>query len=317
MTPILNQKYLSLNESIAKEANKLSRSFNNKSYSKIEDINKILLKRDISVEKKKSILIKKLHQAVVGAFSIDKNRFNKKAFDSLKKRMHDIRRIIIKLRSINYYLETTFLENLKLSKIKIRSQDSKLKEQSNLARDDLEALEYTTYKLIGEVIMLDKRLLSEYASKGEKILVKEKIEVRDIDLVLRKESGILEHLEAKLPPPRVASYILVKEPTFTHWVARVFALLSYLEHIYIKEIMIFNKLKKNKAAKIKINKKIIHLMKEKSKLLKIMEEKATSMRTSKNQGFLVPRKSRGFSREFKIDKELKRELHNLTTIIAL
>ncbi len=317
MAVVLEQKHLKINESLAKESNKLAKNFNRKSYAKIENIDAILLNRNISVEKKKQILIKKLHETIIKIFSIDKKTFNKKDFDTLRKKLHIIRRIIIKLRSINYYLETALLENVKILKIKMTKENSKLKHQDALAKDELEALEYTTYKLIGEAVILDKRLLKEYSLKEKKIITKEKLEEKDIGLILRKESSALEHLEAKLPPPKAVSSDLIKEPIFTHWVARVYALLSYLGHLYAKEIMVFNKLKKNKAVKIKITKKIIQLMKEKSKLLKIMEEKSVSMKTSKNQGFLMPRKSRGFSREFKLDNELKKELHNLTTIINI
>lgn len=299
MRVVLNQKHLSLNKRLAKEVNKLAKRFNNKAYSKIENIENTLLRRDISVEKKKGILAKKLHEHIVRAFSINKNKFNKKSFDLLKKRLHNIRRIIIKLRSINYYLETTFLEDLKLSKIKISDKDSRLSGQNALARDELEVLEYTTYKLIGEVIMLDKKLLKEYSHKGEIIEKKEKIEAKGIGLTLRKESELLEHLEAKLPPPKAASIALLKEPLFTHWAARIFALLSSIEHMCIKEKMIFSKLKKNKAVKMKINKKITHLMQEKSKLVNIMQEKATAMA------------------KFRLDNNLKKELHNLTTAISL
>ena len=299
MKESISQKHLSLNERLVKELNKLIRSFNSRHYSKIEDIDATLLKRDISVEKKKNILIKKLHDFIVKTFSIDKKKFSKKDFDSLKKRLHSIRKIIIKLRSINYYLETTFLQELKIPKIKITNENSKLKRQKSLARDELEVLEYTTYKLIKEVVMLDKRLLSGYAHKERKALGKEKIEVKDIGLILRKESELLEHLEAKLPPPKAATIALMKEPIFTHWVARIFALLSYLEHIYAKEAVVFSKVKKNKLARAKINRKISYLMKEKSKLLKIMEEKAISMK------------------RFSMGGKLRKELHNLTTTVNL
>lgn len=295
----MSQKYFSLNEKLAGESNSMARNFANQSYSKIEDIDNILLKRDISVEKKKSILIQKLHAAIVGAFSIDKKKFNKKAFDSLKKRLHNIRKIVIKLRSLNYYLETTFLEDLKLAKIKTENQGLKLHQQSTIARDELEALEYIAYGLIGKVVMLDKRLISEYSSKEKRILEKEKIEIKDLGYVLKKESEILEHLEAKLPPPKAASMTLLKEPIFTHWIARVFSLLSYLEHLHNKEFMVFSRLKKNKAIRTKIDKKIVHLTKEKSKLIRVLEEKAVSIK------------------QFHRDNKLRKELHNLTTIINL
>lgn len=317
MAVVLAQRHLKLNESLARESNISAKNFNHKSYAKIENIDAILLNRNISVEKKKQILVKKLHEAVLKTFSIDKRMFNEQDFDSLRKKLHAIRRVILQLRSINHYLETALLENLKLSKTKMSKENSKLKHQDALARDELEALEYTTYKLIGEAVILDKRLLKGYSIKEKKIITKEKIEEKGIGSILRKESSTLEHLEAKLPPPRAVSPDLIKEPVFTHWIARVFSLLAYLEHLYEKEMTELNKLKKNKAVKIKITKKIIQLVKEKSKLLKIMEEKDVSMKTSKNQGFLVPRKSRGFSREFKLGNELKKELHNLTTIINI
>ncbi|MBS3113503.1 hypothetical protein J4448_00215 [Candidatus Woesearchaeota archaeon] len=299
MKGVISQKHLSLNERLAKESNKLARIFNNQHYSKIKNIDAILFKNNISVEKKKNILIKELHDFIVKTFSIDKRKFGKNGFDSLKKRLHSIRKIIIKLRSINYYLETTFLQGLKIPKIKITSESLRLKQQNSLARDELEALEYTTYKLIKEVVMLDKRLLSEYAHKERKALGKEKIEINDLGLILRKESELLEHLEAKLPPPKAATIDLIKEPIFTHWVARIFALLSYLGHIYAKEAIVFSKIKKNKLARIKISRKISYLMKEKSKLLKIMEEKDMSMKT------------------FNMENKLRNELHNLTTTTSL
>lgn len=299
MRVVIEQKHLRLNKKLAEESNKLVKHFNNEAYSKIEEIDNLLLKRDISVEKKKSILIKKLHNAIVETFSINKRKFSKKIFYSLKKKLHNIRRIIIKLRSINYYLETTFLEDLKLSKIKIPDGDSKLRQQNSLTGDELVALEYTAYKLIEEAVILDKRLLKEYSHKEKGILKKEKIEFEDLSLMLRKESETLEHIEAKLPPPKSANTALLKEPTFTHWVARLFALLSYLEHIYAKESIVFNKLKKNKLARTKVSKKIFHLIKERYKLLEVMEEKASSMRN------------------LRANNHFKKELHNLTTTISL
>ena len=295
----ISQKHLSLSERLAKESNKLANNFSSKNYSKIENIESMLLKRDISVEGKKKILIKKLHDSIIKAFSIDKKKFSKKAFESLKKRVHNLRKLIIKLRSINYYLETTFLGELNHSKIKISGKGAKLRQQSALASDELELLEYTAYKLIGEVVMLDKKLLSEYAHKEKNVLKKEKIDIKGLGLILKKESSLLEHLEAKLPPPKAVTLNLVEEPIFTHWVARIFALLSYLEHMYHKETNIFSKLKQNKAIKTKISRKITHLLKEKSKLLKIMGEKFIAMK------------------KFRIDNKIKNELHNLTTTINL
>ena len=299
MRVVVNQGHIILCKKLAKESNTLVQKFNNKSYSKVEDIGNILLKRDISVESKKRLLIKKLHDSAVRAFSIDKKKFNKKSLESLKKRLHNLRKLIIKLRSINYYLETTFLEELKYLKIKSGNYSPGIRRQNALARDELEALEYTAYKLIGEVVMLDKRLLGEYKKKGKRILRREKIEVKDLKSMLGKNSELLEHLEAKFPPPKAVSKALIKEPVFTHWVARIFALLAHIEDISAKEMDAFNQLRKNKAVRAKINRKIIHIMKEKSKLLRIMQEKSSAME------------------KFRIGGNVKEELHNLATAINI
>ena len=288
-----------LNNELVREINKSAAKFNAKNYSKIENIDNMLLKRDISVEKKKGILLKKLHESIVKAFSVNRKKLNKKAFESLKKRMHIIRKIIGKLRSINYYLETSFLEDLKLSKIKIADKIPRLRQEASLARDELEALEYTAYRLIGEAVMLDKKLLKEYSAREKKAATKGKIEMKDTSLILKKESLLLEHLEAKLPPPKAATMDMVREPLFTHWVARVFALLSHLDNLHSREKAIFAELKKDKSLRRKIENKIMIIIAEKSKLLRIMEEKAVSMK------------------KFNIDNKFKREFHNLATAINL
>ena len=299
MRVAINSKHLNISGKLAKEMNRLAKRFSSRNYSKIEDVDSMLLRRDISVEKKKRILIEKLHSLVAKTFAIDKKKAKKSAFNSLANRLLSIRKIVLKLRSINNYLETIFLDDLNFLKIKIPLQSRKSNRQKSLIKGELEALEYIAYKLIGEVVMLDKRLLSEYKNKEKQVLTREKVEVKDLGMVLGKESEALEYLEAKLPPPRHLPKSLMREPLFTQWVARVLALLSYLEHLYRMEIKIFSKLKKNKSARARINKKIMHLARERSKLLDIMEEKAVSIR------------------KLKLDGELKKELRNLTTTITL
>lgn len=299
MRVVINQKHLVLNDRLATESNCIAGNFSNEDYSKIEDVDCILLKRDITIRRKKEVLIKKLHSSVVGAFSINRKGFNKKSMESLKKKVHNLRKIVLKLRSLNYYLETIFLEELGISKIKIRMSGQKLRRSDSLAGSELGALEYAAYRLIERAAMLDKKLLGEYAVRGKKVLGKEMTGINDIGWILRKESLLLEHMEAKLPPPKHISADLVKEPVFTHWVARVFALLSYLEHTYAKEAAIFRKLNKNRVAKMVIGKKIAHLIKERSELLRIMEEKALSMK------------------KYGMGAGIKKEVHNLTAAINL
>ena len=104
----ISKNHLGLNESLARESNRLSGKFNARHYAQIWDIDCMLLKKDTSVEKKKHMLIGELHNSILKTFSVDKKKFGKRELGSLKKRLHAIRKIIIKLRSINYYLETTF-----------------------------------------------------------------------------------------------------------------------------------------------------------------------------------------------------------------
>ncbi len=297
MRVVVSSEHLRLKECLVEESNELFRDFNNKVYSRIENVDNILFKYDISVEKKKSILIKRLHDSILKTFSVDKKKFTRKTLELLRKRLDVIRRIIIKLRNLNYYLETTFLEELKTPKIK-KTYSPRLNLPDNLAKDELEALEYITYKLIEDTVSLDKQLLKEYSTIGKRLLIKEREELKYLDLVLRKESSILEHLEAKLPPPKEISTALIKEPVFTHWVARVLALLSYLEYVYNKEKILFRQLKKNNVVRQKINMKIVYLIKEKAELLKILDEKYISIKKFSNS-------------------QIRQELHKYTILLTL
>ena len=171
--------------------------------------------------------------------------------------------------------------------------------KSVLIESELELLEYTAYKLIGEVVMLDKGLLNDYTKKERHMIKTERAEAKDASLMLRKESEILEHLEAKLPPSKAITKNLLKEPLFTQWVSRIFALLSCFEHMHLRVNLIFNELKKSDAVSAKLNKKITHLIREKSKLVNIMQDKAASID------------------KLKIDDKFKHELHTLTSAINL
>lgn len=298
MRVAISQKHLSISHRLAGEINGLSRKFNAGDYSKIENIDGLLANRNISVEKKKRLLVGKLHRLAAKTFAVDKEKISKKTLESLGARLACMREITIKLRSLNNYLETTFLADLDFLKIKMPLQGRRLSGKSAI-KGELEALEYTAYKLIGEVVTLDRRLLAEYTKKERKVIVREKADVRDLGQILAKETEALEHLEAKLPPPRHLQMSMMKEPIFTHWISRVLALLSYIEHLYGKEAEIFRKLKNNKSAKARICKKIIQLARERSKLLDIMDEKAASMK------------------KLKSDAEFRQEVRNLTTTITL
>ena len=282
------------------EINSLSRNFNSKNYSKITNVDNQLSKKDISIEKKKNLLLKELHKLIARSFSINLQKFRRSDLTNLGKRLDTARKIISKLRDVNYYLETIFLQELKLSRITIKDSSSKSKKQDNLAKDELQMLEHMAYKLIERAVIVDSKLVGEYSKKEEVIAKKEKSELKSLELVLRKETILLEHLEAKIPPSKMVGRTLLQNPMFSHWVARVFALLVYIGHIYAKERLIFNQLKKNKSVKAKISKKIFQIIKEKSKLLKIMHEKANSM---KSLNIL------------KISHNFRKELHCFTSAI--
>ena len=290
------QNYIMLSKKLAEESNRLAKKSNKKDYLRIENIDGLLSRRDMPVEKKKSILLKKLHESVIRAFSIDKKYFKKKDLASLKGRLHNIRKIVQKLRSINYYLETAFLRELSLAGKKMAKTTPSPK--AMLAKDELGVLELIAYRLIGEAVILDKRLLKEYSLKEKKAGRAGKTRAKDLGAILKKESELLEHLEAKLPPPRAATIDLIKEPVFTHWVARIFALLSYIEHMYREEMVVFKELRSNKLAKHILSKKISSLLEEKSKLLRIMQEKKTSMEKLRTE-------------------DLRDHLRNFTTTVGL
>ena len=117
MRVVLSRKHISLSRKLAKEISSLARNFSEKSYSRTEDAEHLLLRHDISVERKKSILVQSLHKAIAKAFSIGKKRPGKKTILVLRQRIQSIRKIVNKLRSINYYLETTFMQDLNIPKI--------------------------------------------------------------------------------------------------------------------------------------------------------------------------------------------------------
>ena len=156
---VISSGHLNLNDRLAKDINVLAGKFDSRDYSKIEDIDSMLLRRDLSVEKKKGVLVKKLHGLAAKAFAVNKKKISKSGFSSLAARILGIRRIVLKLRSINHYLETAFLRELNILKIKIPLPKRKFHSRKGLINNELEALEYMAYRLIEKVVVLDKNLL--------------------------------------------------------------------------------------------------------------------------------------------------------------
>lgn len=272
-------------KSLVKDINNAARKFRIESH-KINPkmYRNLLLNTNISIEKKKKELIKHLHETVVKTFSININKVkSKKALlENLKNNLSILRAIVDKLRSINNYLEESFLMETGLKKSSIELLKTKnpkriLTKKSYLGKKDLERLEHTVYSLIEKIIFLDKRLLKGYKKKEENIIRIKKVETKDIESVLKKESEILMHLEAKLPPAGKVKSSLIKDQIMHNWIPRIFALLSSFESEYQKENMIFRKLKGNERLRKKINRKIKQILIEKEKLLRLKEKKALSI----------------------------------------
>src|SRR3989338_303312 len=249
---------------------------------------KLIFSTSISVEKKKKGLARHLHEALVKTFSVDprKIKSKKELLGGFKNNLMVLRAMVDKLRSINHYLEESFLREIGVTKktplpsLKPK-KPQKILTKGYLGKKDLESLEHVAYSLIEKVIFLDKKLLEGY-KRGEGRIIKEKaVETRHIGDVRKKEAEILRHWEAKLPPPAKVKPALLKNQVMHHWVARIFALLSGFENEYKKESMIFSKLKKNEEIRKKINRKIKHILKEKEKLLRVKEQRALSMKTLK------------------------------------
>lgn len=265
----------------------------------------MLAKTDITVEAKKALLLKHLHSLLITSISIDpKKEGIEKSTVILKGNLTLLRSLVMRLRDINYYLETIFLEELGLLKVDIsllgKKELSRLqKDERYLKNKDLTRLEQTAYSLIGKLIFLDKRLLKGYRETEIKV-VKEELSIKDLEPILKKESEILCHLEAKLPPANKVKNELLKSPNFTHWVARVLALLSELESDYQKEIRIFEKIKGKESVRKRIDIKIKHLLKEKERLLRLKDERVQS---AKNIG--------------RLEKEWFRAAHHYTISLRL
>ena len=282
----IEESHLNSYKKLAKDVNNAARKFKIKTH-KIDSklYGDLLFNTNISIEKKKKELVKHLHKTIVKTFSVNINKVkSKKALlENLKNNLLILRAIVDKLRSINHYLEESFLMEIGIIKkssialLKSKNPEKILIKKSYLGKKDLEKLEHTVYSLIEKIIFLDKKLLKGYKKKRENIIRRKKVEIKDIESVLKKESEILMHLEAKLPPAGKVKSTLIKSQVMHHWIPRILALLSGFESEYQKENIIFHKLKSNDRLRKKINKKIKQILKEKEKLLRLKEQRALSI----------------------------------------
>jgi len=282
----LEKRHVDSYKKIAREANKAIKkkaSFK-ATRSKYE---RNLLTKNISIENKKKKLAKHLHELIISTFSISVKQIKKKKYllENLKQNIHIIRAIIDKIKAINNYLEESFLEELGVIKkplvlkaIKSKKPEKYLEKQANiLSKDYIGKIEHTVYKLMHEIVFFDERLLKGYKQKETKVIEKEKLEIKDLEEILRIESELLDALEAKIPPPNKVKAKLFKKELFNKWIPLMFAILATFETEYGKERFIFSKLKKNYSLKRKIEIKIKHIVNEKERMLKVKEKRALSM----------------------------------------
>jgi len=265
----VEKKRVEIIETLIKDVNKTLRLFplNKATY------DKLIFKVDVSIEKKKMLLMEQLHESITKTFSIKK--VDKGTISGLKNNLEIIRKVIDKLKDINYYLEEIFLKEIGVKK-GFKNIKRLIEVKFPIDKKELKSIEKTVYTLIEKIIFLDNRLLKNFRKKESKVFEEEKISIKDIEKTLKKETELLCYLEAKMPPPKKLDKHLLDKLLFDHWAARVFALLTATEYQFHKESNILKKLKEDQKIKNKIEVKIIHLVKEKKDMLAIKEGRVIS-----------------------------------------
>jgi len=278
----IEKRHIDSYERIVREANKAIRRATSKV--KKSKYQKTLLGKNISAENKKKKLVKNLHELIISTFSIDINK--KIKVDNLKANIELIRYIIRKIDDINNYLEEALLLEIGIIKkssivkaVKSSNPEKYLEKQGRvLSKDYINKIEQTVYELIQRIVFFDRKLLKKYTKREIKVIKTEKVDIKDLESILKIESELLDALEAKIPPPSKIKARLFKKDIFNKWVPMMFALLSNFETEYQKEGIIFSEIKKNDKLRKKIENKIKHVIIEKEKLLKIKEKRALEMK---------------------------------------
>ena len=282
----IEKRHIDSYKGIAKDVNNaLNKKVNLKvQRSKFE---KILIRRDISAENKKKQLVKSLHELIISTFSVNINKVEnqKKVMNNLKRSTELIRYVLHKIKSINNYIEEALLLELGIIKksLIVKAVKSSKPEQflnSNarvLTKNYIHKIENTVYELMHEIVIFDKKLIKNYKKNEIKVIVNEKVEIKDLENLLEIESELLDALEAKIPPSSKIKAKMFNKINFNNWVPMVLALLSSFEAEYSKERIIFSKIKNNDKLRKKIENKIDHVIKEKENILKIKEKRASTM----------------------------------------
>ena len=282
----IEKRHIDSYKKIAIEANNPGKTLKKADTSKYK---KSLFRKDITPENKKKSLVKDIHELIINTFPVNIKQIDSRALQKIKINIAIIRPILYKIKSINNFLEESFLRDLGIIKKSLvveaikSNKPAKYIESSagTLSKQYISKIEHTIYELMHRIIFFDKKLLKKYKKREVRIIGKEKLGIKDLENTLKIESELLEVLEAKIPPSSLIKKKLFKKDIFNKWVPMVLALLSSLEAECEKEKLIFSGIKKNERLKNKIESKINHVVDEKEKLLKISEKRAMAMKSFK------------------------------------
>ncbi len=269
---------MSIHEQIVKEINKEIARFSLDSYLlNKEKYERELVKINISIEEKRARLMNILHEMIIKTFSVyPKIHDKKKVLPGLKSNSDLIRSFIAKLRDVNYYLHTTLLEDIGMKRFTKNDfsmeRIKKEMKRMEMKHEDMVRLQHRTEKLMEEIVSFDKSLVRTY-SRGKNTLKKEEgRKIQDIEKMLQRESELLCHLEAKIPPPSKISLKLLAPEMYTHWASRILALLVEIENTSKNIEERFRELKKKEQARKQLTIKISQIIKEKNQVVKLKDK---------------------------------------------
>ena len=152
-----------------------------------------------------------------------------------------------------------------------------LENQRGLPKAYIRNIEDIVSRLMHEIIFFDEKLLKGYRQREMHVIQKEKLQIKDLEHVLRAQTALLDALEAKIPPESKVRMKLLSRETFNRWVPYMFALLASFDAEHNKEKLIFSRFSGNRILKRSIGAKIKHIVKEKEKMLKLREKRESSM----------------------------------------
>lgn len=277
----IEKRYLESYKLIVDDANRLLKG--RKTLDK-SGYGKTISSRETTIEKKKAKLAKALHDLILHTFSADIKKRKAKTLRRIKNNVSLIRAVIHKLKDINNYLEDAMLaemgvikKSLTLKALGSRNPEKFLENQRGLPKAYIRNIEDIVSRLMHEIIFFDEKLLKGYRQREMHVIQKEKLQIKDLEHVLRAQTALLDALEAKIPPESKVRMKLLSRETFNRWVPYMFALLASFDAEHNKEKLIFSRFSGNRILKRSIGAKIKHIVKEKEKMLKLREKRESSM----------------------------------------